>query len=511
MNESRRAKRCSTCAVRRIACDQKTPSCSQCLLTGRPCGGYHRQTVFVQGDVGVKKSRRKTKDAPKSSSPVKPTDKERKVRCRQTTGPAIKFQVAQANETFSSEQDYLISVIIDNFTPVQERSLVSTVDGTAACLDSRVCGSWVTLLPDIVARSLIHADVLRSAIKSLAYCILGKSPQALEAYGETLYLLKSTLNVAEEVSFEELLAVILCLTLAEVLLGTEHNGWRAHTQCVCKLIHEKGPAAFKTGILHQLFTSFRIFMLLGAIQRRKESFLDEPAWKTEPFSSEPKSLMQGLLDQISGLPTLLQRLDAISSSSRGHQNKEIGALYKDFETQMLRLEDWEANLKTSASSRLLWWPVTSSSDKETTFPISYDFANILVANTMSHYWSFLLVIQISISTLLTIPNEDKLDVTCLLYHQANSYHQAAFSPDKRMAIAKNICQSMQYHLRPEMGLHGPAATIFPLNVAMQVFRRENRAKEATWCENFISRLEQMGVRLASQIPSIEVRAVSRPT
>ncbi|KAL7914001.1 hypothetical protein GGI35DRAFT_439198 [Trichoderma velutinum] len=497
MNEFRKAKRCNTCAVRRIACDRKTPSCSQCLLTGRSCGGYHRQTIFVEGDVGLKKSRRKAKDAPKSPSSLNAPEKKPRARRRQTAGPAIKFQVAQANETFSTEQDYLISVIIENFTPAQERSLVRTVDGTAACLDSRVCGSWVTLLPEIVARSLVHPDILQFAIKSLGYSILRKTPQALEAYGETLCLLTSSLARAGEVSFEEILAIILCLTLAEVLLGTEHNGWSAHTRGVCKLIQEKGPDAFRTGILHQLFTGFRIFMLLGAIQQRKESFLDEPAWKIEPFSSEPKSLMQSLLDQISGLPSLLQRLDVISNSGQEYQKEEIVALYKDFDSQMLRLEDWEANLKTSTTSRVLWWPVALSPDNETTFPISYEFANILVANTISHYWSFLLVIQISILTLLTISKEKEVDAVCLFNDRAS------ISPENRVALAKDICQSMRYHLQPEMGLYGPAATLYPINVALQVFKKENKMKEATWCEDFISRLETMGILLASHIPSVE--------
>ncbi|KAL6699727.1 hypothetical protein J3F84DRAFT_361582 [Trichoderma pleuroticola] len=504
MSEFRKAKRCSTCAVRRIACDQKTPSCSQCLLTGRSCGGYHRQTIFVEGDVGLNKSRRKARDVPKSPSSLKGSEKKSRARRRKTARPAIKFQIAQANETFLTEQDYLISVIIENFTPAQERSLVRTVDGTAACLDSRVCGSWVTLLPEIAARSLIHPDILQFAIKSLGYSILRKTPQALEAYGETLRLLKSTLGVAGEVSFEEILAIILCLTLAEVLLGTEHNGWSAHTRGVCELVQEKGPEYFKTGVLHQLFTGFRIFMLLGAIQQRKESFLDEPAWKIEPFSSEPKSLMQSLLDEISGLPSLLQRLDVISRSGQELQKEEIAALYKDFDTQMHRLEDWEANLKICTNSRVLWWPVASSPDHETSFPISYEFTNILVANTMSHYWSFLLVIHISISTLLTLSNEKGVDVACLLKKQAT------ISPGHRVALAKDICQSMRYHLQPEMGLYGPAATLYPINIALQIFREENKMKEVIWCESFISKLETMGMLLASHIPSVET-GTRKPT
>lgn len=214
--------------------------------------------------------------------------------------------------------------------------------------------------------------------------------------------------------------------------------------------------------------------------------------------------MQSLLDEISGLPSLLQRLDVISRSGQEHQKEEIAALYKAFDTQLLRLEEWEANLKISTNSRVLWWPVASSPDHETPFPISYEFANILVANTMSHYWSFLSVIQISISSLLTLSKEKGVDVACLLKQRAT------ISPENRVALAKDICQSMRYHLQPEMGLYGPAATLYPINMALQIFREENKMKEVIWCENFISKLETMGILLASHIPSVET-GTKKPT
>ncbi|KAL7811201.1 hypothetical protein V8C44DRAFT_330946 [Trichoderma aethiopicum] len=509
MSDFRKAKRCSTCAARRVACDRKSPSCSQCLFTGRTCGGYHRQAIFVQGDVGTTKPRTRKAHAPDDPHPpalrvdAQPPAKQGKTRRRRrrTKGPAIKYQVVSSHpsETLSSELDYLISLIIENFTPAEEKSLVSAVDGSAACLDSRVCGTWVTLLPTIVARTTVHLDVLQCAVRTLGYTILNKIPRALEEYGETIRLFTSTLGIVGEGSFEELLAAILCLTVAEVLLGTEHNGWQAHTRGISTLIREKGPEAFQDGIAHQLFTSFRVFMLLEAIQHRGETFLDEPAWRTVPFSSEPRSLMQSLLDQISGLPSLLQRLDAISNGSPKGQTEDIVALYKDFDAQMLRLEDWETNLNSGAESRLLWWPVALSSDTGTAFPISYEFTNVLVANTIIHYWGFLLVIQISLETLQAICDKHGIDNSHIAKQRATALL------DRKLTLANDICQSVRYHLRPEMKLYGPAATLFPLNVALQIFRQENKTRETLWCEETICRLGSMGIRLAFHIPPIGER------
>ena len=211
--------------------------------------------------------------------------------------------------------------------------------------------------------------------------------------------------------------------------------------------------------------------------------------------------MQSLLDRISGLPSLLQRLDTISDDANiRHQNDGIVALYNDFDDQLLRLEDWEDNLKTSAQSRLLWWPVALSSDTGTQFPISYEFTNVLVANTISHYWGFLLVVQMSVETLQAISERHGIVDDCRILKQ-----RVAALADRKWTLANDICQSVRYHLRPEMKLYGPAATLFPLNVALQVFRRGNKTKETLWCEETISRLGSMGIRLAFHVPPIGER------
>lgn len=253
-----------------------------------------------------------------------------------------------------------------------------------------------------------------------------------------------------------------------------------------------------TGVNHPRRHS-HMEQLLEAIQHRRETFLDEPVWKAKSFSSESKSLMQSLLDQISGLPALLQRLDAISNSGPKDQSENIVALYKDFNAQMLRLEDWETNLNTSAASRLLWWPVALPSYTGSPFPISYEFTNVLVANTITHYWGVLLVVQISMETLQAVFDKHEID-------NSNIPKQRAIAlSDRKLTLANDICQSVRYHLRPEMKLYGPAAMLFPLNVALQVFSRENKLQETLWCEEIISRLGSMGIRLAFHIAPIGER------
>ncbi len=178
----------------------------------------------MQHEVGVRKTRRRGNGNPEAAKRPKDADNEQGAK-KARSGPAIKFRLIHTEQNFSTEQDYLVSVIIEHFTPAQEVSLVDNVDGSAACLNSRVCGAWVTLLPDIVSRSLVHLDILQCGIKSLGYSILGKVSSALEAYGETLCLLRGVLDVAGEDSLEELLAAMLCLSISEV--RKSHSGYQS--------------------------------------------------------------------------------------------------------------------------------------------------------------------------------------------------------------------------------------------------------------------------------------------
>jgi len=136
---------------------------------------------------------------------------------------AIKYQPTPEKSSIYTQQDYFIKVVIEHFTPVQEIPLVNTANGIAACLDSRLCGAWVTLLPELAARSSQDSDVLKYAIEALGYAILGQInneedlvAKALEARGKTLRSLQKVLVSAQQAPLEQLLATILCLFLTEV-------------------------------------------------------------------------------------------------------------------------------------------------------------------------------------------------------------------------------------------------------------------------------------------------------
>ncbi|KAH7370339.1 hypothetical protein BKA65DRAFT_15226 [Rhexocercosporidium sp. MPI-PUGE-AT-0058] len=524
MNQRTKVKRCSTCAARKIACDLKSPACSQCLLTGRECPGYHRDYIFLQQTVATSRSndgRRKStalRTFRKNFEKARPHKASSGLsRQRTSQHSAVKYTISNIATGTKSSDDVLIQVIIENFAPSHEISLVHVGDHSPVSLNSRMCGAWVTLLPELFAKSATGAGVLCIGARALGTAISGRLREDESLISESLELvcrglkaLREVLNSHEEVPDVEVLSASMCLKITEVLLGTSHNGWSVHIQGIAELVKDRGPSCFATGTAHQLFTSFRIFMLLEFIQKRKSIFLANHKWLNIPFSVKPKSSMQTLLDAASALPGILEKLDELHANQCVMEGSTVPELLAALDFILQDLRKWEAEIMSDHKGPL-WWPVSSSSptmnvaDEETVFPISYQFANILTANTMCHYWAFL-AITLSSTTLLKPPIPSPLSTSQSNNFPASNPVRHSFCPEiheELLALSSNICASMPYHMHPSQKFYGPASTFFPLWIALQIFERDvspqSKMKEM-WCRNLLRELEERGLPLAKHLP-----------
>lgn len=141
------------------------------------------------------------------------------------------------------------------------------------------------------------------------------------------------------------------------------------------------------------------------MQKRKSTFLASPEWLKVPFCNRSKSSMQTLLDAASPLPGLLEKVDKFRASQSVIEDSTAHEIHLELNAVVKDLRKWETDL-TSALEGSLWWPVSSPSsentnsvDEEAGFTIFYQFANILTANTMCHYWAFLAIALSEISLL----------------------------------------------------------------------------------------------------------------
>ncbi|KAG4419038.1 hypothetical protein IFR04_007814 [Cadophora malorum] len=376
-----------------------------------------------------------------------------------------------------------------------------------------MCGAWVTLLPDLFAQSAMGAGVLCIATRALGTAISGRVKKDSNLISDALNLvcgglqaLRAVLDEPEKLCDVEVLAASMCLNITEVLLGTSHDGWSVHVHGIAELIMNRGPAKFSTGIAHQLFTSFRIFMLLEFIQKRKSTFLSDAEWLSIPSSIGPKSSMQTLLDSASPLPGLLEKLDLLRKNQFAVDYAACQEIYVALETVQGDLRNWEDQLMTGHGSPL-WWPVSSAvskskgeAEEEPVFTISYHFPNILIANTMTHYWAFSAITQSTLSRLEELPNLDLFHST--LNCRSKHISDYAKTSEDLTILASNICASMTYLMHPSQKLYGPASTFFPLWIALQIFQRDTSPeskKKELWCLKLIEELEERGLPLAGYL------------
>ncbi len=172
-------------------------------------------------------------------------------------------------------------------------------------------------------------------------------------------------------------------------------------------------------------------------------------------------------------------------------------LLLEFHSVLTNLHAWETGL-CSFHSGSLWWPISSafsfnSTDThiDSTFPVSYHFPNILTANTLTHYWAFSAVVLSNIRLLTDPSNELFVPASC----------SGSDFRNEMKNLASKICQSMEFHLLPELKLYGPISTFFPIWIALQIFERSlEMKKEEQWCRNFIEILEERGFPLAKFLP-----------
>ncbi|KID95097.1 C6 zinc finger domain protein, partial [Metarhizium majus ARSEF 297] len=91
--------------------------------------------------------------------------------------------------------------------------------------------------------------------------------------------------------------------------------WKHHTGGQLAFFLSRGPKSFLSGAAHQLFVDSRINMAMLAIGTRTRSPFSSHEWKTIPWGTKPKSAKDRLVDMMLEIPTLLEQISQLQSSS----------------------------------------------------------------------------------------------------------------------------------------------------------------------------------------------------
>ncbi|KAF2846697.1 hypothetical protein T440DRAFT_501575, partial [Plenodomus tracheiphilus IPT5] len=455
---------CHTCRAHKIGCDGKLPTCSQCFLTGRRCGGYKLDPVFIPY-TATRVPRASRKNRATNSSAAVPSNVgliALNVGCAIPGSSAREpptWQIPRPIDIASSEE--YAAVVLSCFVPKYQQNPPSFDIST-----SQVCGAWVGILPSLVARAS-SGELITSATKAFATSILDRSAQAksksfqsLEAYNTTVQRLNKELLSAKGFFSVQTAASIVCLAMVELMLPISDNGHLAHCGGLGALINSFSPGLFACSELHAIFVGCRPVLLFQALTTRKATFLGQNKWLTSPFKHHPPSEIQALIGDAAILPSIMETIDILPTLPRTTAVAQAQEMETKLGETFGHLSKWserfERDMNGSPGPPRQIEVLECRKHSITHFW----FPSLVAANVHTHMWAFQIICLLERGKLVPyLPDGD-----------AGRDESRIF--DNLSSFASNICQCMEYLLQDDLQLFGPASAVFPLNIAYEVLNKD---------------------------------------
>ncbi|KAH6612648.1 hypothetical protein C7974DRAFT_406022 [Boeremia exigua] len=280
-NVGRPSKGCKHCRDRKVKCDQKRPSCSQCIRSGNDCHGYRDalSMMFKDETAVVAKKARKRYQALALQSP--PQDS--------TAG--------QLPETGSSKALSILYTDVDsrNLKPVRSaisryptpdslvREILPSIEDQARGFFIASHVSKPAIVPrgqyEWVLEALSHSDceeVLRSSVNAASLAALANSTKnpviaakAHAAYGSALHMTNSALRVKETAVTDSTLISVIMLGLYENFVFQDKRSiqaWSKHVQGASALLNLRGKEQFKSNTARRIFHQFYGIIMLVSLE-----------------------------------------------------------------------------------------------------------------------------------------------------------------------------------------------------------------------------------------------------
>ncbi|KAL4781988.1 hypothetical protein BJX76DRAFT_333897 [Aspergillus varians] len=469
---------CQTCRRRKLGCDGKRPSCSQCVFSKRRCEGYSTDWSFVHDSRSDSRSF--------SRSGGIGTAQTQHSQSLDATDRIVQAPLYPARLPLGT--DGLVDLIVGSYMPQGESHIPDSSDSKR----SRICGSWVEALPDILSETA-NPSILQAAVRAFATAIhcsgsetTGLTLACTEIYSAAIQGLQRGFLAIDAFSPEELTASVMCLNLVEAMFPDCALGLAAHFKGVEQLFQAHGPARYSSGVLHKLFVGFRPLMVIRALEKRESTFLSDRLWTEIPFLIFSPSPMQSLLNKALPLTALLQNIDIITSMDNPSLDGAT-SLFTSLIDIRAGLEEWEISLREAIDGPAYWEaPSVGSEISPGNRNTRLWFPNITLANVYTHLWAFSIICRSELENLIDrFPN-----IACQFSIPRNDFNA------EMPVLAEKICSSMEYLLQDEMRLFGPASTFLPLRFAHQAFNRDKvrQNENLQWIRELVARLVAKGLR-----------------
>lgn len=262
-----------------------------------------------------------------------------------------------------------------------------------------------------------------------------------------------------------------------------------------------------------------------ALIEKRASFQTSPQWIEAPWEGRTKTAPQYLLDLMAELSSVVAKgygifANPLKSSSSDDSYLTIVGIVGDCWKLDSKLREFWERFETEASGPAFWptlstklTNVLSNSEHDNIFPMAYQFPNPRTAQTCMLFWTMssilwsgmvfiykIFALQAAMASATPGGSEggstpgsstDFLSRFPLLEHRTDV-----------VTLAKNVCQSLEYHLRADLGGIGPMATIFPLKVAIEALNdNPDCGRELSWARAAMKRISSNDLRLMKHLNS----------
>ncbi|RAL03473.1 Zn(II)2Cys6 transcription factor [Aspergillus ibericus CBS 121593] len=423
---------CELCRKRRLNCDRREPSCSQCLRVNQACSGYRDPNTLrildQSKEVAVKAQARRTA----SKSP--PADR--------TTAPRTAPPI--------SPDELAMSYIFTH--------LVGTTQSQGV----------MSYLLD-----LLHVDpspALQATIKAVGLASLSRLPESRRAAGKeyTIALRATNDALRDPVSAksDSTLGAVLLLSTYEMITcnpADKMGTWKHHVQGATKLLELRGLEQLNSRAGLELFTTVRFQNAISSIFYRSS---DHNTPKMAALSKVARSKRSEHFQPIENFYDLLLRLSEFSLRVDGAhlQPDPVQNLQQLIDEGLLLdadLESWKTSL-----SPFWWYTIVEDSHPGSELGPNFPqpggkhhvYYNVNLASMWNHYRQARIVLNEMIRTMSLHLWELQPSSEC----RQTVYQSLAVMKQ----MAEDICATLPYHFTSgEAGFGALVRIMWPLFIA----------------------------------------------
>jgi hypothetical protein len=311
------------------------------------------------------------------------------------------------------------------------------------------------------------------------------------------------------------------------------HGWVRHNKGGCELLGTRGPSILDDGLGRSLFLRYRVTGLWSQLVFEGLRTLNRAPPYTATGSKKPlcftdptlrrvsrtanETYHDFLIEEMLDIPELLQDIDSLPTYEGTTERQEhTQRLLSRAVMIMKKLDDWFCWFRVVHPYPYTWALSTNDEWLGPTrhgafFPQRLEFVNLLVAQTMVHYWAAMVIILRSLVLCQDIlarnhqaPQQYEHDKQLEGEDIEASAGESMPSElrDRALWFADCICYSAEYCVSKDQGAAGPVVLLFPLWIAKDLYADEgdqlSHGKEA-FCAGIFQEMTSRGMHISKRL------------